>query len=195
MEPRNSDSGFAFHEDEKEAAVSQWVLLAVRSRSERAVANSLRAKGFEVFLPMRTVRRQWSDRLKIYDEPLFSCHLFCKCLDSDLLLILRTPGVFHFYSRQGRHVPVPGVEIESLRAVTKPDYDPQLGDIPALGEPIEMIDSKSVRGILVERGPVCRVAICLDSIGRVVTLRVPSGSIKTAETLTGNIYIPFDLDA
>jgi hypothetical protein len=56
----------------------QWFLLVVRSKQERKVAEGLQAKGYEVFLPMHTVRRQWSDRLKTYAAPLFSCHLFCR---------------------------------------------------------------------------------------------------------------------
>jgi hypothetical protein len=56
----------------------QWVLLAVRGNRERKVAEGLQAKGYEVFLPMHTVRRQWSDRVKTYDAPLFTGQLFCR---------------------------------------------------------------------------------------------------------------------
>ena len=45
----------------------QWVLLFVHANRERKVAEGLQAKGYEVFLPMHTVRRQWSDRVKTYE--------------------------------------------------------------------------------------------------------------------------------
>src|ERR1035441_10918918 len=48
----------------------QWVLLFVHANRERKVAEGLQTKGYEVFLPMHTVRRQWSDRVKTYDAPL-----------------------------------------------------------------------------------------------------------------------------
>jgi hypothetical protein len=56
----------------------QWFLLRTRSKQERKVADALQAKGYEVFLPMHTERRQWSDRLKTYDTPLFPGYLFCR---------------------------------------------------------------------------------------------------------------------
>src|ERR1017187_9568185 len=56
----------------------QWFLLVVRSKQEFKVAERLQAKGYEVFLAMHTVRRQWSDRLKTYNAPLFPGHLFCR---------------------------------------------------------------------------------------------------------------------
>ena len=43
----------------------QWFLLVVRAKQEPKVAEGLQAKGYEVFLPLHTVRRQWSDRVKI----------------------------------------------------------------------------------------------------------------------------------
>src|ERR1035441_4831184 len=56
----------------------QWVLLVVHPNRERNVAKGLQARGYEVFLPMHTVRRQWSDRVKTYDAPLFPDQLFCR---------------------------------------------------------------------------------------------------------------------
>src|ERR1035438_6765653 len=56
----------------------QWVLLVVRLNHERKVAEGLQAKGYEVFLPMHTVQRQWSDRVKTYDAPLFPGQPFCR---------------------------------------------------------------------------------------------------------------------
>ena len=48
-----------------------WHALYVRPRSEKKVANELIDMGFEVYLPVITVVRQWSDRRKKVIEPLF----------------------------------------------------------------------------------------------------------------------------
>src|ERR1035438_442453 len=53
----------------------QWFLLMVRRSSEAIIARSLQAKGFEVFLPMHIVVREWSDRTKRYSTPIFPCNL------------------------------------------------------------------------------------------------------------------------
>ena len=41
---------------------AQWFALRVKSRCEKAVANVIRYKGFEEFLPIYQCRRRWSDR-------------------------------------------------------------------------------------------------------------------------------------
>src|ERR1017187_2036946 len=74
----------------------QWVLLFVHANHERKVAEGLQAKGYEAFLPMHTVRRQWSDRGKTYDAPLFPGQLFCRfssILVAKRILAVTTPGV------------------------------------------------------------------------------------------------------
>ena len=94
----------------------QWFLLVVRAKQERTVAEGLQAKGYEVFLPMHTVRRQWSDRVKTYDAPLFPGQLFCRfssILVAGKILAVTTPGVV-----DEKPQPIPDLEIERLRRIT-----------------------------------------------------------------------------
>src|SRR5450756_1240474 len=78
----------------------QWFLLVVLSKQERRVAKGLQVRGYEVFLPMHTVRRQWSDRLKTYDAPLFPGHLFCRALAKTELMVLRTVSYTHLRAHE-----------------------------------------------------------------------------------------------
>jgi hypothetical protein len=70
-----------------------WFLVIANSRSEKRVADKLRTTGLEVFLPLQRVQRQWFDRVKIIEIPLFAFNLFCRCKPKDYLTILHTPGV------------------------------------------------------------------------------------------------------
>src|SRR5664280_616571 len=92
------------------AARTQWFLLVAHPNRERYVAEGLQARGLEVFLPMHTVRRQWSDRVKIYDAPLFPGYLFCRfssILVAKRILAVTTPGVV-----LAKPMPIPDLEIE-----------------------------------------------------------------------------------
>src|ERR1035441_10660094 len=85
----------------------QWFLLRRGPKQERKVADALQAKGYEVFLPMHTVRRQWSDRLKTYDAPLFPGYLFCRfSLTQEKLMVLKTPGVVLIYLGIEKPLPI-----------------------------------------------------------------------------------------
>src|SRR5688572_19656248 len=72
-----------------------WYAIQVRSRHERVVASTLHAKGYEVFLPINALRRQWSDRVKELEHPLFPGYLFCRFDLQRRLPIMVTPGVLH----------------------------------------------------------------------------------------------------
>ena len=154
----------------------QWVLLVVHPNRERNVAKGLQARGFEVFLPMHTVRRQWSDRVKTYNAPLFPGQLFCRFSLAEKILVVTTPGVL-----EEKPLPVPDLEIERLRRITASQYPVECCAHPQTGEIVEIPGDITIRGVLVERGSVCRVAIGFDVMGRTVVLRVPLVDLKRAE--------------
>ncbi len=70
-----------------------WFALQTRSRYEHFVAAMLRGKGYELFLPVYTCQRRWSDRIKELELPLFPGYLFCRFNPLDRFPILVTPGV------------------------------------------------------------------------------------------------------
>jgi transcription antitermination factor NusG len=172
-----------------------WTLLIVRSKNERQVAKALSAKGFEVFLPMRTVRRQWSDRTKIYETPIFPTKVFCKWSPIDKLTVIRTPGVLGFHSLNNQPIRIPDEEIEQIRILSTPQFELEASSVPALGEPVELIADKPVRGILIEKGAVCKVAICLNATGQTLTFRVPLESVRKSKDPLGNVFIPLDINS
>ncbi len=53
----------------------------------------LTKEGFAVFLPLQTVLRQWSDRKKKVEEPLFKGYLFVECSEKELFRICAVPGI------------------------------------------------------------------------------------------------------
>src|SRR5690606_15969941 len=71
----------------------QWYVFYTRSRQEKKVRDLLLKGGFEVFLPMQKVMRQWSDRKKKVDVPLFNSYIFVKDQEFRITDILRIPGV------------------------------------------------------------------------------------------------------
>src|SRR5215475_8215550 len=51
--------------------LAPWYAVRVRPNYEKPVAAALHGKGFQEFLPLIRSKRQWSDRVKIMDLPLF----------------------------------------------------------------------------------------------------------------------------
>ena len=57
--------------DPHELLERHWHALYVRSRSEKKVLSQLEEMGVEAYLPLVTKVKQWSDRRKKVEEPLF----------------------------------------------------------------------------------------------------------------------------
>ncbi len=141
------------------------------------MARSLQAKGFEVLVPLIKRRVQWSDRIKTCTLPLFGSYLFCRLGQPDWASVLKTPNVSSISTE-----PVQDRDFERLRRVLGSPYELEPSDLPATGDVVRFQSDPELRGVLVERSEVCRVAIGLDSIGRAVTLRIPLSELARSES-------------
>jgi transcriptional antiterminator NusG len=102
-----------------EDGVVSWFALAVVPRKEKATAQALRAKGYQDFLPMYTVRRRWSDRVKSVELPLFPGYVFSRFDPKFRLPILKMPAVIAILGMGKQPEPIPDVEIDALQTVCK----------------------------------------------------------------------------
>src|ERR1700722_14686836 len=94
---------------------SAWWALYTRHQHEKAVAEMLAAKGFDIFLPLYDSTRRWKDRRKVISLPLFPCYVFVRGGLERRLQVVTTPGV-HMVLRRGDQVAiVPDQEIEAIQ--------------------------------------------------------------------------------
>ena len=63
-----------------------WYVLYTKPRNEKKVAQRLSEAGYTVYCPLQKVRRQWSDRTKVVEEPLFKSYLFIQISTHPYLL-------------------------------------------------------------------------------------------------------------
>ena len=92
-----------------------WHALYTRPRHEKHVFEELGARQIEAFLSTLKVRRRWSDRYKLIDEPLFKNYVFV-CIDSDRYQdTLRPYGAVSLIKFDGRPAVIPEQEIGDVR--------------------------------------------------------------------------------
>lgn len=95
----------------------KWFVLYTTSRSEKKVAQRLREKGLEVYLPMVEELRQWSDRKKKVQKALFNGYVFVKTTKPNLWETLQVPGAVKFVNFSGEHATVRQEEIDTIQRI------------------------------------------------------------------------------
>lgn len=73
--------------------MKHWFVFYTKSRHEKKVQDFLIKRGYNVFLPMQKVMRQWSDRKRKVEVPLFNSYLFVHITEDQIPMVLQTPGI------------------------------------------------------------------------------------------------------
>ena len=76
-----------------------WCAVYTRHQHEKTIGEMLKAKGFEIFVPLYESTRRWKDRRKVLSLPLFPCYVFVRGAHERRLQVLTTPGVHMIISR------------------------------------------------------------------------------------------------
>lgn len=73
-----------------------WHVLYTKPRNKRKVAERLSFAGYTVYSPFQKVRRQWRDRIKVVEEPLFKGYLFIKIEEKKRDEVFTFPGAVRY---------------------------------------------------------------------------------------------------
>lgn len=93
----------------------RWYAVYTKSRAEKKVHAELICKGIEAYLPLKKEYRQWSDRIKLIEEPLLRGYLFVKVSNREYYDVLVTSGALRYVSFEGRPTAIPDCQIDDLK--------------------------------------------------------------------------------
>lgn len=152
-----------------------WFALRVRPRAEKVVADALRSKGYEEFLPLHLERRRWSDRIANVEMPLFPGYVFCRFDVQHRLPILTTPGVLLVVGIGKTPEPIDAAEIDSLRVVVDSRLKLQAWPYLHIGQRIQIIGGPltGAEGILLSVKNQNRLVVSVTLLQRSVAVEIP----------------------
>lgn len=94
-----------------------WYVLRAWSGRETAIRDALDRAQLDTYLPLVKTRHRWSDRIKVFDAPLFPGYVFTRFdAAASRAILLRIQGVLGILG-DGEPVPVPEDEIARVRAL------------------------------------------------------------------------------
>jgi len=92
-----------------------WHAVYLRSRTEKKVYEELLYKRIECYLPLRSSKRIWSDRVKIITEPILPGYIFVRISLSEYYDVLITNGVLKYICFDNKPAVVSDYQINLLK--------------------------------------------------------------------------------
>lgn len=95
--------------------LKNWYVLYTNPRHEKKVAERLSGAGYNVFCPLHKVKRQWSDRTKVVEAPLFKSYVFIHIEDHKRYEVFSYPGTVRYFFSLRRPAVVREQEIATIQ--------------------------------------------------------------------------------
>ncbi len=160
----------------------KWLAVYSRPRWEKKVTQLLRDKGFECYCPLNKVRRKWSDRMKMVEEPLFKSYVFVKVDEGDRTAVRMTPGVVNFVYWDGKPAVIREKEINAIKRFLNEHEN-------VLVQPINLHPHQRVKitsgPLMDQEGEVLELQhktakIAIDSLGYVLVAHIDRTNLTSA---------------
>lgn len=161
----------------KQIPEAKWYALYCKSRHEKRVARQLDEKNIIHYLPLKTEVRQWSDRKKQVELPLFRGYVFVHIPPSMQIPVLETYGAVTFVKFGGELVPIREEQIEAVKVIEKYGVglrQEQEKEQLQLQDQVRVIGGpcKGLEGYLVHKKNNDRFVVMIDSLKLMASVEI-----------------------
>lgn len=156
----------------------KWYALYTKPRWEKKIDSVLIRKGIESWCPLQKVERQWSDRKKIIEDPLFKSYVFVRIAPDERTKVLMTDGVLNFVHYLGKPAVIKDDEVDTIKKYLA-EKEASISILSEEGFQNEM-KIKVNHGVFmgnegtVIRGGKKKVYVKLESLGQVMVVEFPA---------------------
>ena len=159
-----------------------WFAVYTNPRAEKKAFAEIVSKGIQAYLPLQRTLKQWSDRKKWVEEPLFRSYLFVYVSRKEYFEVLSASGVARYVTFEGKAVPVPQRQIDAIRYFLSEETPepPSPGTEFIPGQPVEIARGPlhGLTGELISIQGRQKVRIQIEALGQFIYLTVSSSDLK-----------------
>ena len=149
-----------------------WFVIYTKSRNEKKVAELLQKNGVEVFCPLVKLKKNWSDRTKIVETPLFNSYVFVNLSEKDRNVVFNVPGVIRYLFWLKKPAIARDSEIENLKNILHETMDSFTIENYQIGDTIKISEGvfKGIDGVI-EKQSKNKLHVILENVGIKITLQ------------------------
>ena len=164
-----------------------WYAVYTRPRAEKQAYERLLEQGIEAYLPLQKKLRQWSDRKKWVEVPLFTSYVFVRVNRHYYDTVLKTNGVVKYISFEGKAATIPQEQIDNLKIVVDSNAEVETQWVKhRKGEKVQVNGGPlaGLTGELISDGGKKKVLVRIDRIDQNLVVEVPLGLIEKVREKT-----------
>jgi transcription antitermination factor NusG len=167
--------------------LKKWYIAYTFPKAERKIYKKLEIMGIESFLPLHKVIRQWSDRKKMLEVPLFPNYIFIHASGPERFEALQIKEIVKYVSCEGKPVTVPETLITSLDKMIKGNIEVSSEEY-CVGTHVKVTDGPlcGAEGVLIRKNSKTRLVIQIKALGRCVSVDISSSSVIQNNDYSGN---------
>ncbi|MGC4021905.1 MAG: UpxY family transcription antiterminator [Cyclobacteriaceae bacterium] len=139
-------------------------------------------RGYEVFLPLQKVVRQWSDRKKKIETPLFNSYIFVLETEDKIQEILQAPGISWNLRYNDRPAVLRDEELKTIKRFLESGLLLETGPFQIMnqGDSVEVIDGqlKGLKGNILRSSSGNKLIVALEAIQQNIMIDIDPTVLK-----------------
>lgn len=166
-----------------------WIAAYTKARHEKVAYEKLAQKGINAYLPMIRRKRQWSDRTKWVDMPLFRSYVFVNIPLHETLYVLQTHGIHHIVKYGSEIATIPDFQIEAVRQMIEGGFEPEPTDFFAVGDEVKIVAGplKGIEGLVTRVDTVDKLIVKIDAIQHAVAVHIDRKFLRPMKRSSASI--------
>jgi transcription antitermination factor NusG len=167
--------------------IKNWYVAYTLPRAEKQTQRMLEKLGIVSFLPLHKVMRNWSDRKKQIELPLFPNYIFIYISSRDRYKPLQIKNIIKYVSFAGKPATVPESVIDSLQKILDLNVEVANDRYNLYNTGIRVTITEGpfagTEGIFLKNNGKSRLVLQIESLNRELSVEVPA-----------NMVVPYVLD-
>jgi len=168
--------------------IKKWLAVYTKPRWEKKVDGTLLRKGINSWCPLQKVEKQWSDRKKIIEEPLFRSYVFVNIAEDERVKVLQTEGVLNFVHYLNKPAIIKDEEITIIKSyLLEREATISVESMQYFRENDKVVISHGVfmdnTGTVIRASGNKKIYVRLESLGQVMVVEFPANYVSKSDKL------------
>ena len=166
-----------------------WYVVYTCPQAEKTVYAKAQQLGFEALLPLQREVRQWSDRKKTVEVPMFPNYVFVRVARQHRFRLLEIRGVVNFVSFGSELATVSDQEIVSIRQLSLHPTRVSSENFCQVGERVIVTQGQftGTQGVLVREDGGDKIVIQIRALRQALAIKIAKENVRPVAEVAARV--------